>query len=85
MINIKKINIELLVSVIFSLLMIYVIIEDAKPIWSHLNFINDLWSFEISRTWGSQLALTQNIVIVGMVVLVLLIVGMRIRQLRANR
>ena len=85
MINIKKINVELILSVIFSLLMIYVIINDTKVIWSHFNFINNLWSFEISRTWGSQIALTQNIVIMGMVLLVLLIVGMRIRQLRANR
>ena len=85
MINIRKINFELVLSILFSLLMIYVIVEDAKPICSHMHFINDLWSFDINRTWGSQLAVTQNIVILGLVVLVLFIVVMRIRRLKANR
>lgn len=85
MINIKKVNIELLLSLLFSFLVFWVVLSDTKVIWNHMQFINSLWSFEVGSTWGRQLALTQNIVILAMVGLVVFIVVMRIRQFRANR
>ena len=85
MINIKKINVEFILSIIFTLLLILVALQDTKVIWSHFNFISSLWSFEIDSTWGRQMVLTQNIVLVSMGLLVLFIVVMRIRQIRKNR
>ena len=85
MINIKNINVELFLSSIFTFLLIVVAIKDAEPIWSHFHFLGDLWSFEIDRTWGSQMTLTQSLIFLGFVVLTLFIVIMRVRQIIANR
>ena len=65
-------------------MLILVALQDTKVIWSHFNFISSLWSFELDSTWGKQMVLTQNIVLISMGLLVLFIVLMRIRQLRRN-
>lgn len=85
MINIKKVNVELILSVLFSLLVFVVILNDTRVIWNHLHFFNDIWSFEIGSTWGRQMALTQNVVVLSMIIIVLFIVIMRIRQVRRER
>ncbi len=84
MINIKKVNIELVLSLIFSLLIFLVFLKDTEAIWSHLHFFGNLWSFEIDSTWGRQMALTQNIVILSMTFLVLFIIIIRILKIREN-
>lgn len=85
MINIKKINIELILSLVFSLLVFLVALKDTQPIWSHLHFFGNFWSFEIGSTWGMQMVLIQNIVLLSMVLLVVFIVVIRIRQIKADR
>lgn len=84
MINIKKVNIELILSLIFSLLIFLVALKDTEAIWSHLHFFGNLWSFEIESTWGKQMALTQNIVVLSMLTLVLFIIIIRVKKLRED-
>ena len=82
MINIKKVNIELILSLVFSLLIFIVALKDTEAIWSHLHFFNNLWSFEIDSTWGRQMVLTQNIVVLSILFLIIFIIVIRVKKLR---
>ena len=82
MINLKKVNIEFILSIIFFLLLLYVSIAYTYPILRHLNLIGNLATFELDATWGRQQALTQGLVIGLGAIIVVIFVVLRIRQLR---
>ena len=82
MINLKKINIEFILSIIFLLLLFYVSIAYTFPILKHLNLFGNLINFELSATWDRQLDITQLLVVGLLILVVLSFVVLRIRQLR---
>ena len=82
MINLKKINIELILTTIFFFLMFYVSIQYMYPILKNLNFFSSLVQFEVSSTWGTQLVITQEIVVFFIVLFIVIIAGLRIRHIR---
>lgn len=81
MFNIKKLNFEAMLSLIFFLLMFYVTIGYIFPILNHLQFFSGLVQFEMDMTWGRQLAITQSIVSFALIFFLVAIVILRIRQI----
>ena len=83
MINIKKVNIEFILSAIFFLLMFYETVQFLHPLFN-LNFLSNLVSFEVDFTWGNQLTLTQDFIIMFICLFILFVIILRIRQIRRN-
>ena len=83
MINIKRVNLEFILSTIFLLLMFYETVRFFRPLFN-LNFLSNLVSFEVDFTWGNQLALTQGFIILFLGLFVLFVIILRIRQIRRN-
>ena len=82
LINLRKLNIEFILSIIFFLLLFYVSISYTYPILKNLNLFGNLASFEINATWGRQLDLTKLIVTVLGIAFIGIIIVLRIKQLR---
>ena len=83
MINIKRVNLEFILSTIFLILMIYETVRFFRPLFN-LNFLSNFVSFEVDFTWGNQLALTQGFIILFLGLFVLFVIILRIRQIRRN-
>ena len=85
LINLKKVNIEFILSLIFFLLLFYTTIQYTYPVLKNLNFFNNLVQFEINSTWGRQLEITQGVVILFVFLFVIFISLLRIRQIIKDR
>lgn len=82
--NLKKVNIEFLLSLIFFLLLFYVTIQYTYPILENLNLFSNVISFEIDYTWGRQIDLTKYLVISLLTIFFLILLVLRVRQLKNN-
>jgi hypothetical protein len=81
MINIKKINLEFILSITFFLLLLYTTLSYTYPILKNMNIFSNIIKFEVDATWGKQLELTQSIVIVVIGIFVAIMIILRLRKM----